>query len=143
MQPYVWVDFRVHPQEGVLLIVVVENAGPTVATDVEIAFDPPLATSLPQCEQVGPQGRLASLPPGRRLTWTFDSGITVFDADIPKQYRVTVTGNGPFGPLPELSYTLDLMDFHSTSAKPDGTLYGLQKSVEEVAKAVKARGQRR
>jgi type II secretory pathway pseudopilin PulG len=132
-QPYVHADFRVHPQEGVLLMLVIANSGPTVATDVDVRFEPPLQSAE---EDPVPSKHLASLPPGRRLAWTFASGLTVFEGDYPKRFTVTITGTGPFGPLPVLSYDLDLQDFYNTSAKPEGTLHSIAKSVEKVAEAV-------
>ena len=39
-QPYVHADSRVHPQEGVLLMLVITNSGPTVATNVDVRFAP-------------------------------------------------------------------------------------------------------
>ena len=50
---------------------------------------------------------------------------------------MTITGTGPFGPLPVLSYDLDIQDFFNTSAKPEGTLHSIAKNVEKVAEAVK------
>lgn len=46
VQPYVYVDIRIDPVSGVRLDVVVENTGPTIATDVHIVFDPPLRSTL-------------------------------------------------------------------------------------------------
>ncbi len=41
-QPYVWADFRMDAEHGYVPMLVIANEGPTVATDVEVTFDPPL-----------------------------------------------------------------------------------------------------
>lgn len=41
-EPYVWADLRPDDRKGGLLVLVVGNSGPTVATDVVVWFQPPL-----------------------------------------------------------------------------------------------------
>lgn len=46
LQPYVWADLKPR-EDGGMLVFVVGNAGPTVATDVRIVFDPLLSSIVP------------------------------------------------------------------------------------------------
>ena len=112
-QPYVWADVRAEEEHGVVMMLVVGNSGPTVATDVTVKIEPP----LPAIEQLqgarAAQERLAegfkSLPPGRTLGWWLGQGWNVVAKEGPQVHRITITANGPFGPIPELSYDVDLV----------------------------------
>ena len=44
-QPYVWADIQPDNQQGVLLHLVVGNAGPTVAHNVRVVITPPISGS--------------------------------------------------------------------------------------------------
>jgi hypothetical protein len=65
-QPYVWVDLRPTDGDGHIMLLVVRNEGPTVATDVQIAFDPPVPTrwDASKDEDARTSITLASMPPG-------------------------------------------------------------------------------
>ena len=78
-------------------MLVITNNGPTVATNVDVRFAPPLQSA--ERDHV-PSKHLAPLPPGRRLSWTFASGLTVFEGDYPKRFTATITGTGPLRPFP-------------------------------------------
>lgn len=77
-QPYVWADLRPR-DDGGMLVFVVGNCGPTVATDVHITFEPSLdslvptnkletARTLEERLRVG----LRSIAPGRTHTWNLE-----------------------------------------------------------------------
>jgi hypothetical protein len=134
-QPYVWVDFRTDDRSGFIFDVVVKNEGPTVATDVVVTFDPPLAARL--SASLGGTIRITSMPPGRTVRWRYDSGLTVFeDAEVPKQYQVTVSARGPFGPVQELAYVLDLNDYNRSAVQPAGSLHGISEAIGKLTTAV-------
>ncbi len=44
----------------------------------------------------------------------------------------TVTADGPFGPVPPLTYVLDLMDYKGHMHRPVGSLHLLTKAVENI-----------
>ena len=128
VQPYVWADIRVR-EDGTLLVLVVGNSGPTVATNVTIKFDPSLRTSVPNyndkknadsAEQVLAQG-LSSLPPGRVHQWTLGRGSDFFeDGREGPAFDITITADGPHGPIPKLRYTLNIDEMKYTNAVGEG-----------------------
>lgn len=139
-QPYVSVDIRVDQVSGAWLDVVVENTGPTIATDVRIVFNPPLQSTMK--ETVTFPAQFSSLPPGRRMTWRLDSSHDLFadeDNGYPRSYAVRITAKGPFGSLQPLEYTLDLEDYLGSVARRHGTLKDVAKGIAELTKAIKAR----
>lgn len=139
-QPYVWADVRTEGEHGVIMELVIGNSGPTVATDVKVRIDPP----LPSIEQLkgaqAAQERLAegfkSLPPGRTLRWWLGQGWNVVQKEGPQVHRITITANGPFGPVPELNYDVDLAEFREQEMTAQGTLRGLTNAVKEIAKKI-------
>lgn len=138
-QPYVWADVRGSDHTGFLIELVVGNSGPTVATDVQISFDPPLPVSRQNGERDAStdtaltrlEEGLSSLAPGRVLRWTLGTGPDILSSVQSQQYRVSVNGSGPFGPLPALSYVLNLSDWRESADRPDGSLHLLTKAVKD------------
>jgi hypothetical protein len=139
-QPYVWADVRTEDEHGVVLMLVVGNSGPTVATDVKVRIEPPLPTIDQLKETRAAQARLAegfrSLPPGRTLAWWLGQGWNIVAKEGPQMHRITISANGPFGPIPELSYDVDLAEFRDQEMTPRGSLNGLTKAVNELAKKI-------
>jgi hypothetical protein len=139
-QPYVWADVRTENEHGVVMMLLVGNSGPTVATDVRVRIEPP----LPSIEQLqgarAAQDRLAegfkSLPPGRTLGWWLGQGWNVIAKEGPQVHRIIITANGPFGPVPELSYDVDLAEFREQEMTPPGSLNGLTNAVKELTNKI-------
>jgi hypothetical protein len=77
------------------------------------------------------------MPPGRTVSWTVgDGGIwTLFEGAGPTRYRVTVTANGPYGPV-KLEYDLDVADYAHAARIAPGTLFGVTESLNKLTKAV-------
>jgi hypothetical protein len=135
-QPYVWVDIR--PDEaGTLLNLVIGNGGPTVATNVRVRIEPP----LPAIDQLrdradAAQARLADgirlLAPGRTFTWPLGQGFNLITQSGPQAHTFTVNADGPFGPMPPLTYIIDLADLRGTLNRPSA-LHQLTKAVEDLA----------
>ena len=125
-QPYVWVDLWPDESHAQLMRLVAVNQGPTVATDVHITVEPPLPDGPHTGAPAGSSGRLASMPPGRTVSWTVGNGgiWTLFEGDGPTRYRVTVTANGPYGPV-KLEYDLDVADYAHAARIAPGTLFGV------------------
>ena len=143
-QPYVWTDFRIDVTQGELIRLVVKNEGPTVARNVRITFTPPLQTAgtraLDAVQQRLSDG-LPSMPPGREMVWAFAVGHVLFaeDSRVPKQYTVTINGEGPYGELPALTYLLDLDDLREVSAKRHGSLDDVAKAIRDLGSADRRR----
>lgn len=142
-QPYVWADVRSAEDQSMLVDLVVGNSGSTVAQNVHVEFDPPLPIADGGHEQLTAQamerlrGGLRSLAPGKVLYWHLGSGPIVLETDQPQVHRVTVTADGPFGPVPPLAYEIDLSDFRESNNRPSGTLHRLTRAVDGVAKELK------
>lgn len=109
----------------------VGNSGPTVATDVHIKFTPPLPTThdLTQAALSRLEKGYASLTPGRTVSWNLGSGPELLDASDPQPRAVSISGLGPFGPIPELRYVIDMTDFRESNDRPSGNLHFLTKAV--------------
>jgi hypothetical protein len=145
-EPSLWVDLRPDDQQAQSIILLVGNSGPTVATNVVVTFDPPLADTPGLAEPAGTareaeerlHAGLASLPPGRTLRWWLGLPHHVFEQNRsePLSYTVTIKADGPFGRLEPLSYTIDLNDWRKNWATPPGTLHGVALAVKELGKTI-------
>ncbi|SET77159.1 hypothetical protein SAMN05421811_10457 [Nonomuraea wenchangensis] len=98
-------------------MLIIENVGPTLARNVRIIANPPFQRTLdrpgePEFAEtlLFTQG-IPHLPPGRRLEVFMDLGFRLFATELPRQYEVTVKADGPFGPVEDLSYLIDLNVF--------------------------------
>ena len=136
-QPYVWVDVRPDDVTGRLLNLVIGNSGPTIATNVRIKVDPP----LPAIDQLkeraeAAQARLAdgikSVAPGRIFAWPLGQGFNLLKDSGPQAHIFTVNADGPFGPMPPLTYLIDLADLRGTLDRPSA-LHQLTQAVEDLA----------
>jgi len=141
-QPYVWVDIRPHEQHGQLFQLLLKNEGPTVATDVAVRFDPPLKGWRAPDLQCGPTtdecgaARFRSLPPGRTMIWHLGLPTDALQKG-PTLYDVTVDGTGPFGPIDQLQYAIDLNEYASAATTVPGTMFGVAHSIEEATSQLK------
>lgn len=110
-EPYVIVDIQQDRPGVPVLMLVVENIGPTVARNVRITASPPLESGLGDDLTRNLQDALARtipmLPPGRRLTFLFDDQKRL-DSALPLVYDFVVQSEGPYGPVEDLEYTVDL-----------------------------------
>ncbi len=139
-QPYVWADFRPDDEQPLLMALVVKNEGPTVATGVTIAFDPPLPDFWRAgVRPVGPSGPLASMPPGRHMRWNLGASFDMLDGDLPQRFTVTINGHGPYGPFGPLRYDLDLAVYKEASAVAPGTLNGVTEAVKSLTKVLRSK----
>jgi hypothetical protein len=138
-QPYVWADVQGDRKQGTLINLVVGNSGPTVATNVRVRIDPPLPFgSMPDQFKTVVERRLvpglSSLAPNRVLRWALGSGPELLGEDGDQVHDVIVDADGPNGPVPTLSYRINLADFRETMDQPDGTLHAIRKSIDELTK---------
>ncbi|TFV66083.1 UNVERIFIED_ORG: hypothetical protein E4P37_07890 [Bacillus sp. AZ43] len=138
-QPYVWADVRPDDGHGQLLRVIVENGGPTVARDVRISFNPPLPEvhRRDRTQFMGLENGISALTPGRRIMWTLGVSFELMSPGLAGAHEVTVDAVGPFGPLEQLRYTIDLSQWRESAAQPPGTLHEVRNAIVDVAKALK------
>ena len=137
-QPYVWADFRVSDDNGWSFGFVLGNSGPTIATNVRVHVDPPLPASDRASEivdQVRPklERGLASVAPGRELTWPLGSSPELVNRLGSTRHEVRIEYDGPFGPVEPTEFVFDFNDVRETTARHYGTLRGIQKSVDKLA----------
>ncbi|GAA4898735.1 hypothetical protein [Streptomonospora salina] len=133
-QPYVYADIRPDERYAVLLVIVVENTGRTVARNVRVEFDP-----LPQSATFKKVGEkrlfnepISALPPGGRIIHYLDRSFSLNErSDLPWRYLIKVNGEGPHGALDELKYEIDISPLLDSAARDLGTLKDV---VEEIRK---------
>lgn len=120
-RPFVVVDLE--PARGVgrpFMDLVVRNIGETLARDVHIEFDPPLASTLddtPGATNIGDaymfRNGIPSMPPGREYRALFEDMPKRYDrADLPRQYKAVVTLTGRRGREEPTEQVLDLDVFY-------------------------------
>lgn len=136
-QPNVWVDVRPDDVTGRLLNLVIGNSGPTNATNVRIKVNPPLPANDELKERAAAAQTqlsegISSLAPSRVLSWPLGQGFNLLRGNDTKAYTFTVSADGPFGPMPPLTYIIDLDDLRGTLDRPSA-LYQLAKAVENLA----------
>ncbi|GHE24171.1 hypothetical protein [Streptomyces capillispiralis] len=144
-EPYVIVDIQPERNDGSLLLVI-ENAGPTVARNVRISCDPPLESSWtpvgdePDLTQVIQQvlaRTIPMLPPHRRLTFLLDSRERFKNTELPRVYTFTVNADGPAGAVETLEFTVDL-DAVAWALLEDRPTKQLETKLGKIEKAVLA-----
>ncbi|TDB95350.1 hypothetical protein [Actinomadura sp. 7K534] len=142
-EPYVVVNIR--PSEHVtnVFLLVIENLGPTVARNVRIGCSPPIERVAEQ-ELPGKfilrnsfifnQG-IPIMPPGWKIELFFDMSHKRLNSDLPLQYTFTADTEGPFGPVEQLTYEVDLRMFTEVETL---TVKGVHQGVKEMEKLRKA-----
>jgi hypothetical protein len=53
--------------------------------------------------------------------------------DGPQLHTFVIDADGPFGPVPQVSYTLDLSDWSGQLARAPGSLRQVAKAIEDLA----------
>lgn len=144
-EPYVIVDIQPDAPGSGLLVLLIENIGPTIARDVTIGVDPPLLSAagdnLAERLQRGLSRTIPMLPPGRRLKYAFDISSRRFASDLPTAYTFTVQAKGPFGDVEPLEYLVDFSSWQETllgehpNAKTNAALSDIAGSLNGLAKA--------
>lgn len=88
-RPFVVVDIVPSEVDLHVLDLVIENVGNTVAQDVRLSFDPPLASSLADYDLAGSvliREGIPTMPPRRRIEFLFDISHQRLNTDLPKRY---------------------------------------------------------
>ncbi len=135
--PRVWLDIRPNDEHAGLLMLYIGNNGPSVATNVRVTFDPPLAFSEPvranKVEEVTTllAAGLTSLPPGRRLQWSLGVAHEAVAALSNSGYMIEINAEGPTGALAPVRFPINVSDIRYNLAAPPGTLNGISVSMEK------------
>ncbi|MFG2019533.1 hypothetical protein [Actinomadura geliboluensis] len=144
-EPYVVVDIQPASWATEVLLLVIENIGPTVARNVKFSVDPPFETSYESRREAPLREAniltkgIPTLPPGRRIEILFDVGFELFKTDLPKVYEVTVEASGPFGPVEPMRYIIDLEILLGYSLLGRKTVHQGVKELEKLRKAFEER----
>lgn len=143
-EPLVWVDIRPDDHQGAMLRLLLGNSGPTVARDVRVTFAPPLPVpaKYPAAAKES-QDRLAagiaSLAPGRVVSWGIGLGREVLADDGPQVHRVRIECAGPAGLVEPVEYLINLADWRESADSPFGSLHYVRKAIQELTQEVKKR----
>jgi hypothetical protein len=149
-EPYVIVDIQPELSSGGIVLVI-ENAGPTVARNVRISCDPPLESGWAPAEGQPDLTRVIQevlartmpmLPPGRRLTFLLDNQERFQNTDLPRVYTFTVNADGPAGAVETLEYTVDLdaMAWVLLESRPTKQLELKLAGIEQAVRGLSAGG---
>lgn len=135
--PYVVVFFD-HQTDSPIFDLVIKNTGRTAARNVEIAFDPPLQTSLKNydIEQLAFIHQvIPTLPPDYEIRASVDVIDNALKSEtLPKHYRVKVTYSGGIkAEKREAEYILDLNIFNGILETHTRSLTDLTKAVEKIS----------
>ena len=136
-RPFVVVEFDVFRRLPFVYLVV-KNYGATLARNVTIDFDPPLASSIdleePRVSQLGfIVDGIPSLAPGREIETLFDSFIQrKGDTTLPDRYTVTVSADGDDGKRWTDMIELDLDIYRRLSYIGQKDIGDLHKMLEKI-----------
>lgn len=129
--PYVFAYFDVMVAEN-RIDFVIKNVGKSIATDVQIEFDPPLKASLPSLlgaptteelmTKLMPDGKIHLIPPEHEIRTVFSSytnyreGLPQFKGGLPEKYKISVTYHGGINLAPKRAdYTSDIGMYEGVS----------------------------
>jgi hypothetical protein len=54
--------------------------------------------------------------------------------NLPQAHTFTVTAEGPFGPIPALTYVVNIADLRASLDRPQGSLHQLTQAVQGIAR---------
>ncbi|MFJ6139320.1 hypothetical protein [Kitasatospora sp. NPDC092286] len=141
-EPYVIVDIQPRDPSSGVLVIVIENIGPSVARNVQINADPPLVSGwgndLTEMLRRALGRTIPMLPPGRRLEYLLDNQDR-FQSDLPSAYRFTVQSEGPYGPVETLEYVVDFSTWAEAlvgerpTKKIEDKLGGIERRLNDLA----------
>jgi len=148
LQPYVWADLRPR-DDGQMLVFVVGNSGPTVATDVRVTCRPALVDIVPKEQQEKARviedllrSGLSSIAPGRTFMWNLGVAHTYFPndgADPVGSLELDINALGPRGELEVVRYVIALEDLKQQAARATGIAL-LEAPLKAIAKALNEKG---
>lgn len=120
LQPTVVVDIVPAPNDRSVMMLVIENIGPSIARNVRIAASPPPTRSFDRADgkqmhewHVFTRG-IKTMPPRHRMEFLYDIGFQRFKPGVPTEFTFVVDAEGPFGPAPQLTFDIDLSALRDT-----------------------------
>ncbi|WP_213282650.1 hypothetical protein [Cellulomonas hominis] len=121
--PMLWADIRPDTEHRAVICLYVGNSGPTTARNVRAVVSPPIVPGpFPMSCEAGQDAAaagIASLPPGRVLSWALGIGSELLSvANQPEVVKLTLTGAAPDGTELADELTIRLGDIRTTRATP-------------------------
>lgn len=129
-----------------MLVFVVGNSGPTVATDLHINFEPSLESLVPRDSREAARTLehrlgvgLRSIAPGRIQTWNLGVAHQFFPsqgADPVPEVSLTIAYHGPNGAIEPTTYYIALEDLKHQAARAVGAAL-IEQPLRQIAEALK------
>jgi hypothetical protein len=141
-QPNVIIDFE-ESASSIHLDLVIKNIGQTVAYDVRVVFNPPIATTeigdrFPLGEASLITKGIPTMPPGRTWRAMFDNMPQRFERkDLPRTYDVQITYRDSRGKEYSLPYRLDLGIYYDIWKLTRYGTHDIAKSMREINRTLK------
>ncbi|WP_158009917.1 hypothetical protein [Carbonactinospora thermoautotrophica] len=136
-QPYVVAYMEPSPTSFMLMDFVVKNIGQTLAKNIQIAFDPPLRSTLDNEDGTGPSKSsiltegIPSLAPGQEYRMLLEHGPQRYErTDLERSYRVRISFEDRHDRRDAYDY---VVDFNTWFGLEQVTVYG----VHHIAKALR------
>jgi hypothetical protein len=138
-EPMLWVDIRGDDATGQALVLLLGNAGSSLARNVKVTFDPAPPSKR---DNIGPvleilERGIAALAPGRTMEWVLGAAHNTVDWDVHNEYKVRIEGDGPFGPLEVFEFVIVLDDLKGSHAAGGGNLRTVALQLQEISDATK------
>lgn len=137
-----------------MISIIIQNIGTTVARNVRLEFDPPLASTLDRESQptrmtdwIALRDGIPTLVPGQRMGMLFDSLISRYadieNSPLPRQSRVTVHYTGDItkrqrGEVYTYAYDLDFNVYYGAHYVGRKGIDDIAKSLDQIRKAQEA-----
>jgi hypothetical protein len=92
-EPMLWVDIRGDDGTGQALVLLLGNAGSSMARNVKVIFDPPPPSTqdIKEVLEILERG-IAAVAPGRTLEWVLGAAHNAVDGDARNEYKVRIEG---------------------------------------------------
>jgi hypothetical protein len=71
------------------------------------------------------------------MTWWLGQGWNIIQKDGAQEHTFTINADGPFGPIPQLQYIVDLAEWRGQDPRGPGNLRQVVKAIEKLADRVK------
>ncbi|MFD2839338.1 hypothetical protein ACFSYH_01970 [Populibacterium corticicola] len=135
-RPFVWVDFRVNPQNGQAVQLVLKNEGPTIAENIRVECEPQMRRTKRASQHDGTDeiplfsSGVTSMPPGREMRWFVGVGSELYAEGKLAQHKIKISYDGPFGPEKPVEYNLSSLDFKEAVFAKEGSLADVERAVK-------------
>jgi hypothetical protein len=135
-EPMLWVDIRGDDATGQALVLLLGNAGQSLARNVKVTFDPALPSTqdIKEVLEILERG-IAAVAPGRTLESVLGAAHNTVGWDTRNEYKVRIEGEGPFGPLDPVEFVIIVSDLKGSHAASAGNLRAVALQIQEIAKA--------